>query len=425
MMNSGKRHSAGKRVLSLTLAVLLLVGLLAVIPSKALAADRVPTEEEVYEAMMAMKTDYPEGTRYTDSEYYEWHGGYYSRGYGCAGFAFMLSDAAFGTLPVRFVYNISIKSVHVGDILRVNNNSHSVIVTEVHDDYVVLAEGNYNSSVHWGRTMTAAQVAKADFMLTRYPEGTFPDFYTVTYNANGGFDNVAPSNKEEGKDLEITKEVPFYPGNELLGWALSPDASEPDYLPGSLYKEDKSVVLYAVWKPTNSNTYEMVFHDYDVITYHDSTYDEDYSFAYLGYEFIPNRTALYSFVSSTDVLDPYIVIQKNTGEIIATADDIDFKNGNLNFLLECELTAGETYIVVFYLYVNGAVGSYTVTVDIRDLPVPGDVDGDGKVSLMDVSMLYKWWNGKLESTKLNLENADMDDSGNVDLRDAAALFRSL
>ena len=71
---------------------------------------------------------------------------------------------------VTKVDSISIEDVRVGDILRLYNDSHSVIILEVHSDYVVIAEGNYNSSIHWGRKLTAEDVAAADYIMTRYPE---------------------------------------------------------------------------------------------------------------------------------------------------------------------------------------------------------------------------------------------------------------
>ena len=119
--------------------------------------------------MIAFKEDYPEGMTWTNDNFYEWKGGIFSDGFGCAGFAFMLSDAAFGTLPARTHENIS--DIKVGDILRVNNDSHSVIVLEVNDNGVVIAEGNYNSSLHWGRTISWSSLENTlTYVMTRYPQ---------------------------------------------------------------------------------------------------------------------------------------------------------------------------------------------------------------------------------------------------------------
>ena len=133
------------------------------------------TEEQAYQAMIAMKSQYPEGMRWTNADGYDWNGYsyengvYYATGYGCAGFAFILSDAAFGTLPACYA-PVDFDTIRVGDILRLNNNTHSVIILEKHANYVVIAEGNYNSSIHWGRTLTRDEVNRGDYVLTRYPE---------------------------------------------------------------------------------------------------------------------------------------------------------------------------------------------------------------------------------------------------------------
>ncbi|MDO5148500.1 MAG: hypothetical protein Q4D76_03820 [Oscillospiraceae bacterium] len=126
---------------------------------------------EIYNAMIALKKDYPDGTPWTNDNGYAWNGGIYSMGYGCAGFAFMLSDAAFGNLPARIIEDWSNYQIRVGDILRVNNDGHSVIVLEVNESGVVLAEGNYNNSVHWGRKMSWSEVNNTlTYIMTRYPE---------------------------------------------------------------------------------------------------------------------------------------------------------------------------------------------------------------------------------------------------------------
>lgn len=123
---------------------------------------------EVYNAMIAYQASYPEGTPFTNADVRPFHGGIYSRGAGCAGFAFMLSDAAFGNLPARIVY--SMDSIRVGDIIRINNNSHSVIVLSVEPGGVVVAEGNYVGAVHWGRFISYDTLASSfTYVMTRYP----------------------------------------------------------------------------------------------------------------------------------------------------------------------------------------------------------------------------------------------------------------
>lgn len=144
--------------------------------------------ESVYNCMISLKAYFPEGKYWTNENFYAWNGGgrYYG-GYGCAGFAFLLSDAAFGNLPARFIDSFDWDNFRVGDILRINNDTHSVIILEKHDDYVIVAEGNYNSSIHWGRKITKASL-----------QNGFSN-YATRYPADGSNANVLPAiNKWEG-----------------------------------------------------------------------------------------------------------------------------------------------------------------------------------------------------------------------------------
>ena len=106
--------------------------------------------------MVNLKKKMPEGTPWTNSDFYEWKVKVYLDGftvssyggYGCAGFAMMASDEAFGNIPA---YKFTDKSkIRVGDIIY--NGSHFVIlVKQVTSTKYVIAEGNFNSSIHYGR----------------------------------------------------------------------------------------------------------------------------------------------------------------------------------------------------------------------------------------------------------------------------------
>ncbi len=101
---------------------------------------------------------------------------------GCVAFAFILSDAAFGNLPARMYAagGFSYEDIKAGDILRVSNDAHTVIVLEVNEAGVVVAEGNistgdHKGKVHWGRAISREEVMKtASHYITRYPEGYIP-----------------------------------------------------------------------------------------------------------------------------------------------------------------------------------------------------------------------------------------------------------
>ena len=124
------------------------------------------TDTAIFKKMYAKRGAYYEGRKWTNANYYGWKGGIFCGGYGCSGFAFMLSDAAFGTAPARRHNNWN--NVKTGDIIRINNNSHSVMVMKVVGNKFVVAEGNYNHSIHWGRIITRAQAKNGGtYIMTR------------------------------------------------------------------------------------------------------------------------------------------------------------------------------------------------------------------------------------------------------------------
>ena len=144
---------------------------------------KVPTSQEAYKTLIAFKDKdgYKEGDSWTNEDHpnYKWNGGplegNVTTGAGCVAFAFELSDAAFGALPARMTRPVQLSDVKVGDILRVDGGAHTVIVLQVTSEGVIIAEGNYNGTVHWERPMSKAEVERADALITRYPEGYDPD----------------------------------------------------------------------------------------------------------------------------------------------------------------------------------------------------------------------------------------------------------
>ncbi|MCR5460291.1 MAG: hypothetical protein K6F51_10370 [Acetatifactor sp.] len=146
---------------------------------------------------------------WTDSNTYNWNGGIYTGGGGCAGFAFAMSDAAFGTLPARILIETSYDAIRPGDILRINNDGHSVIVLQKFGDHVVVAEGNFNSTVHWGRTFTKTELENPDrtqngsltYIMTRYPTDPIEHHY-VEQSRNG--DEVSLVCTDCGQTMNVT-----------------------------------------------------------------------------------------------------------------------------------------------------------------------------------------------------------------------------
>lgn len=182
--------------------------------------DTVPTPAEAHAAMTALQNQdgYKEGTAWTDYEpfsdekgYYYWKGGLLGgkriSAVGCVAFAFILSDAAFGSLPARMYAagDFTYEDIKVGDILRVRNDVHTVIVLEVSDVGVVVAEGNistgdHKGKVHWGRGISREEVMRdTSHYITRYPDGY------IQPDDPGANDTIADGTLGAGLSWQLTK----------------------------------------------------------------------------------------------------------------------------------------------------------------------------------------------------------------------------
>ena len=153
------------------------------------------TQQDVYNAIIALKEKYPEGTPWNgDYTKYVWNTtpeeGVTFIGYDCAAFAYILSDEAFGYSPAYYVRDA--KELRVGDIVHLgqnfNSTGHYVVIIGVSPDGFTVAEGNYNKKVHWGDTFTRSQMEYyMDFGYSRYPEladGQFTDVPSDAFYAN-------------------------------------------------------------------------------------------------------------------------------------------------------------------------------------------------------------------------------------------------
>lgn len=109
------------------------------------------------------RTTHPQGTRWTNDNYYgPYQGGVYNGGYGCAGFAFMVTDAIFGNAPM---YTVSIDEIQVGDIWH--TGTHFGTVMGIENGKYINVEGNVNSSVYWDLERTLSDVIT---VYSRHPQ---------------------------------------------------------------------------------------------------------------------------------------------------------------------------------------------------------------------------------------------------------------
>lgn len=129
------------------------------------------------------------------------------------------------------------------------------------------------------------------------------------------------------------------------------------------------------------------------------------------------------------VNDPGITISADGTTISGTAagpvDLVDGVIGTLTFKVNANAAAG-TYTVEAYKKSGSVtvVGSVTFVVEAATSGrIPGDVNDDGEVDMRDSVLLYRYladW-----GVTINMANADVNADGEVDMRDSVLLYRYL
>ena len=123
-----------------------------------------PTEAEVYDTIMSLQQDYPQGMSWTnDNTWYDDEGN--SHGRGCVAFAALCQYTAFGDVPGHYVD--SLDDVKVGDSIRIGNY-HTVIVLEKKTNSVIVTEGNFNFQINWGREIPFSEIESAGYKIYSY-----------------------------------------------------------------------------------------------------------------------------------------------------------------------------------------------------------------------------------------------------------------
>ena len=150
-------------------AVIIIIALISWAATRDHLCDDEYSDECLYDKMISKKKEYPEGMKWDNSDTYYWKGGIFSGGGGCAGFAFMLSDVCFGDIKAKQLKPCP-NNYKVGDVVRINNDSHSVIILKIENDIITIAEGNYGGTIHWGRTFKFESLKNTcNYILRRNP----------------------------------------------------------------------------------------------------------------------------------------------------------------------------------------------------------------------------------------------------------------
>lgn len=314
--------------------------------------------------------------------------------------------------------------VRCGAYLRTTNRSsgayngssgHSMIILSYNSDGVTCLEGNadgdgliridtlswssFNSTHLSGRSRYLCHIVQP---TEDYYNANFVS-YTVSYNANGGSGAPAAQVKKHAKTLTLSATVPTRTGYTFRGWATSDKASTASYQPGAAYQANESTTLYAVWSKgcPGSHVYQ------NGLCIHCGAEDPNIA--------ILTLTASCYGGHADDVT--VCVYPKGSDVPLHT---LKAEHGICQIR---GMVTGE-YTVTFSL-VNHVSESYTVQVDAGSsaldvvIYLVGDLSGDGKVNVSDMSKLYS------EVRSCSPENSlrcDINGDGRVNITDASRLY---
>lgn len=125
--------------------------------------------KEVYQKLLALKSTYPEGMKYTNNEGYTTsYDNQIILAHGCHGFALQITDDIFETARYLRTSSFTMDDIKPGVVVRLKNDSHTIVVLEKKENTVVIAEGNYYGTVHWGRELSYSEILEGDYIITRY-----------------------------------------------------------------------------------------------------------------------------------------------------------------------------------------------------------------------------------------------------------------
>lgn len=91
----------------------------------------------------------------------------------------------------------------------------------------------------------------------RYFKPVQSNSWTVSFEANGGWNEPSPIKAEKGEPIVIPERQPSRNnGYTFVGWSTDGDATTAQYQPGDTIEFDKNTTLYAVWQQVYTVTFD-------------------------------------------------------------------------------------------------------------------------------------------------------------------------
>lgn len=261
--------------------------------------------------------------------------------------------------------------------------------------------------------------------------------YTIAYDPNGGTGTMLSTDMVVGTPKNLSPNAFIRTGYAFAGWALDRNADTAVYYDKQSVNnlaEEGTVTLYAVWKSTSSatirvnNTSAAVGQQVQIPVYIENTKVSALTFSV---KFDPS---VLKFVSESETAFGFVDVNTNNADggsltlaclnessgvdgkiVVLTFDVLATKSCNTTVRI-CESDAYDAQDNPIMLLETEA----TVSVGANKL---GDVNGDGKVNIIDARWLLQVSSGSRTLTDSQKAVADVNRDGKVNIIDARWLLQ--
>lgn len=268
--------------------------------------------------------------------------------------------------------------------------------------------------------------------------------YKIAYNANGGTGSMADTEMTVGANGNLTANSFTRTGYTFLGWSKDKNASAAAYTNGQSVKDlaqSGTVTLYAVWKKNASsstntaairidNASALVEQTFQIPVYINNanlsalTYIIEYDSRVLELTDTSNNLFSYEEINSDNKASGKIIISSMDSSKTVTGKFTDLC---FNVIAKSECTT--KIKITATTAADGNLKDVSLegseaAISIETGVMLGDIDGNGKVNVVDALLALKASTGKLQLTESQQKAADADKNGKVNVVDALMILKA-
>lgn len=351
-----------------------------------------------------------------------------------------LTAISIASMPQKTVY-------YIGDAL--DTSGLTITATYSNGSTKKVADGftvsGFNSTSAGTKTITVSFGGKTSSFTVTVKEKPAPQTYTVAYNANGGTGSMSNTSMTVGTAKNLAANAFTRSGYTFLGWSTDKNATAAVYTDKQSVKDlatSGTVTLYAIWKKDSTPvTTEKAIRAGDVSTsvgqsfklpiYIDNTelaavmYIVEYDTKVLELQ-QTDKSENSAFKNAIWTVD------SAKGRITISCADADktFSGKIEDILFKVIATTPCTTKIKVTVDMAGVSETQEVAVNGSEAVIninadkPGDLNGNGRVDVLDALAALKASAGKIQLSEQQIAIADINKNGRVDVLDALAILKA-